>query len=209
MSASTAKRTKPIKRIKRIRQCILAACVALTTAASCHASSPEDKPAEATLDAASAQIENAFSPDAKAEELVLKVINTSSSSIRLAAYSFSSPSIVKALLDAKKRGVNVMVLVDYVRNQKKNNWAALNRLVAAGIATRTISVYAIHHDKYIIADEQSVQNGSFNYTRDAAEANSENVIVFWRNPELAKSFLRHWESRWSAGVDYKTMLITK
>ncbi|MFZ6640975.1 phospholipase D family protein [Undibacterium sp. TC4M20W] len=161
------------------------------------------------LDASSAQIENAFSPDAKAEELVLKVINTSTSSIRLAAYSFSSPTVVKALLDAKKRGVNTMVLVDYRRNQKKPNWAALNRLVAAGIATRTISVYAIHHDKYIIADEQTVQNGSFNYTRDAAEDNSENVIVFWRNPELAKSFLRHWESRWSAGVDYKTMPLVK
>ncbi|MFZ6734038.1 phospholipase D family protein [Undibacterium sp. Ji42W] len=192
-----------------IKRLILVASVALLIAPSCHASSPEDKPAGTILDASSAQIENAFSPDAKAEELVLKVINTSTSSIRLAAYSFSSPTVVKALLDAKKRGVNVMVLVDYGRNQKKPNWAALNRLVGAGIATRTIAVYAIHHDKYIVADEQTVQNGSFNYTRDAAEANSENVIVFWRNPELAKSFLRQWESRWSAGVDYKTMLVTK
>ncbi|MFZ6775871.1 phospholipase D family protein [Undibacterium sp. Ji83W] len=188
-----------------IKQLLLAVSSALLMAASCRASPLEDKPAGAILDAASAQIENAFSPDAKAEELVLKVINAAVSSIRLAAYSFSSPTVVKALLDAKKRGVNIMVLVDYRRNQKKPNWAALNRLVVAGIATRTISVYAIHHDKYIIADEQTVQNGSFNYTRDAAEDNSENVIVFWRNPELAKSFLRHWESRWSAGVDYKTM----
>ncbi|MFZ6678828.1 phospholipase D family protein [Undibacterium sp. Tian12W] len=192
-----------------IKRLILAANLALLIAPSCHASSLEDKPAGTILDASSAQIENAFSPDAKAEELVLKAINTSTSSIRLAAYSFSSPTVVKALLDAKKRGVNIMVLVDYRRNQKKTNWTALNRLVAAGIATRTISVYAIHHDKYIIADEQTVQNGSFNYTRDAAEDNSENVIVFWRNPELAKSFLRHWESRWSAGVDYKTMPLVK
>jgi len=192
-----------------IKRLILAASLALLIAPSCHASSPEDKPAGTIQDAASAQIENAFSPDAKAEELVLKLINTSTSSIRLAAYSFSSPNVVKALLDAKKRGLNIMVLVDYRRNQKKPNWTALNRLVAAGIATRTISIYAIHHDKYIIADEQTVQNGSFNYARDAAEDNSENVIVFWRNPELAKSFLRHWESRWSAGVDYKTMPVTK
>lgn len=191
------------------KRLVLAASFALLIEPSCHASSPEDKPAGTIQDAASAQIENAFSPDAKAEELVVKVINTSTSSIRLAAYSFSSPTVVKALLDAKKRGVNIMVLVDYRRNQKKPNWTALNRLLAAGIATRTISVYAIHHYKYIIADEQTVQNGSFNYTRDAAEDNSENVIVFWRNPELAKSFLRHWESRWSTGVDYKTMPVTK
>ena len=188
-----------------IKQLVLASGLTLLIAAYCHASPSDEAPAEMRLQAGPAQIENAFSPDAKAEELVLKVINTSTSSIRLAAYSFSSPTVVKALLDAKKRGVNIMVLADHRRNQKKPNWTALNRLVAAGIATRTISVYAIHHDKYIIANEQTVQNGSFNYTRDAAENNSENVVVFWRNPELAKSFLRHWESRWSAGVDYKTM----
>ncbi|MBC3919359.1 phospholipase D family protein [Undibacterium sp. CY18W] len=183
--------------------------ITLVMAPLAHASSTANKhAAEINVGVVSPSIENAFSPDAGAEALVLKVINTSSSSIKLAAYSLSSPSVIQALLDAKKRGVNIMVMVDYLRNQRKNNLAALDRLVNAGIPTRTISVYAMHHDKYIVADEQTVQNGSFNYTLDAAESNSENVVVFWRNPELAKSFLRHWESRWSQAVDYK-MVTTK
>ncbi|MQR00701.1 phospholipase D family nuclease [Glaciimonas soli] len=148
-------------------------------------------------------IESAFSPDDGAEALVLKVINRSVSKIRLAAYSFNSPHVVEALVNAKRRGVDVKVIVDDRRNKRKNSIAALNLLVNADIPTRTISVYAMHHDKYIVSDDLSVQNGSFNYSKDAATSNSENVVVVWNNPELAKAFLGHWENRWSKGIDYK------
>ena len=91
-------------------------------------------------------VESAFSPNAGAEKLVLKLINASNKSIRLAAYSFTSPSVAKALLMAKRRGVDVRVLADEKGNQGKASIAALNLLVNGGIPTRTISSYAIHHD---------------------------------------------------------------
>lgn len=147
-------------------------------------------------------IENAFSPDGGAEALVLKVIDGAASSIRLAAYSFSSPHVVEALLRARQRGVDVRVLVDARRNARKNSRVALDRLAAAGIPTRLIARYALHHDKYIVADGVTVQNGSFNYTADAATANSENVLVVWHSAPLAQSYLAHWENRWASGVDY-------
>lgn len=149
-------------------------------------------------------IETAFSPDAGSEDLVIKVINSSQKSIRLAAYSFTSPNIIRALLDAKKRGVDVRIVVDEKGNKSKSSLAALNLMINADIPTRTISTYAIHHDKYIVSDERHVQNGSFNYSQAAAKSNSENVVVIWNNPELAASFLKHWESRYAQGVDYKS-----
>jgi len=150
------------------------------------------------------EVDCAFSPDGGGELLVLRVINSSQRSIRLAAYSFTSPAVVKALLMAKKRGVDVRVVVDEKGNRGKASVAALNLLVNAGIPTRAISVYAIHHDKYIVADERHVQNGSFNYSKAAAKSNSENVVVIWNNPTLADSFLKHWQSRWEQGVDIKS-----
>lgn len=63
-------------------------------------------------------IESAFSPDSGSEELVLKVINASEHSVRVAAYSFTSPPVVKALLSAKKRGVDVRVVVDDSRRSR-------------------------------------------------------------------------------------------
>ena len=170
----------------------LALCLAMYAPSLLHAAS----------DAPVITIENAFSPDGGAEALVLKVIDNAASSIRLAAYSFSSPHVVDALLRARQRGVEVQVLVDARRNARKNSRAALDRLVAAGIPTRLISRYALHHDKYMVSDGLNVQNGSYNYTADAASANSENVLVVWNSARLAQSYLAHWDKRWSSGVDY-------
>jgi phosphatidylserine/phosphatidylglycerophosphate/cardiolipin synthase-like enzyme len=71
--------------------------------------------------------------------------------------------------------------------------AALSSLVNAGVDVRTISVYPIHHDKVIVADRETVELGSFNYSDAAARRNSENVLVNWRNPKLAEVYLAHFE----------------
>lgn len=149
-------------------------------------------------------IDTAFSPEAGSQALVVKVINSSEKSIRLAAYSFTSPTVVRALLNAKKRGVDVQVVVDEKGNKSKSSIAALNLIVNAGIPARTISRYAIHHDKYIVSDDKHVQTGSFNYSKSAAEKNSENVIVIWNNPDVAASYLRHWQSRFNQGAPAKS-----
>jgi phosphatidylserine/phosphatidylglycerophosphate/cardiolipin synthase-like enzyme len=150
-----------------------------------------------------AQIETGFSPDGDAERLVLKIINSSRQSLRLAAYSFTSPKIVQALVQAKRRGVDVRVVADDSNPKSKSGSAALNLLAGADIYARLNAEYAIHHDKYIIADDRHVQTGSFNYSQAAAKSNSENVIVIWNNPELAQSYLRHWISRFEEGSDYR------
>jgi len=152
--------------------------------------------------APSSRTEVAFSPDAGSEALVVKVIDSTSKSLYLAAYSFTSPAIVQALLQARKRGVDVQVVVDEKGNKSKASIAALNLLVGAKIPTRTISVYAIHHDKYIVADEETVETGSFNYSKAAATSNSENVIVIWKNPKLAETYLDHWNDRWNKAKTY-------
>lgn len=152
---------------------------------------------------ATAQIESGFSPEGSAERLILKVINASQKSLRLAAYSFTSPTVTRALMDARRRGVDVRVVVDDKGNKSKSGVAALNLLVGAGIPVRSIDDYAIHHDKYLIADGVHVQTGSFNYSQAAANANSENVIVIWHNADVAASYQRHWASRFEKGKEVK------
>lgn len=138
----------------------------------------------------------AFSP-----ALVVKVIASAHESIRLAGYSFTSPSVVKALLEAKRRGVDVRVLVDDKGNRGAASRAAMRLVVGGQIPMRVISMYAIHHDKYIVVDGRHTQTGSFNYSERAATLNSENVIVVWSDPEVAKRYIGHFEDRWRHGVD--------
>ena len=150
---------------------------------------------------ASPPIEVAFSPEAGAEALVLKVIGSARQSIRLAGYSFTSPSVVRGLLDAKRRGVDVKILLKDKGNRGLASVAAMNLIVGAGIPLRVVSAYAIHHDKYVVVDRKHTETGSFNYSQAAAKSNSENVLVIWGNPAVAGRFLAHWESRWRQGIE--------
>lgn len=146
-------------------------------------------------------VEVAFSPEAGAQTLVLNTLNSAQRSVRLAGYSFTSPEVVSSLIEAHKRGVAVKVLVDDRGNRSTTSTAALRLLVASGIPVRTISTYSIHHGKYIVVDEAHTQTGSFNYSRAAAQANSENVIVIWNNVTVAALYTQPWLSRWTQGKD--------
>ncbi|QHQ29942.1 phospholipase D family protein [Xanthomonas albilineans] len=158
-------------------------------------------PTPATAAEAAAQV--GFSPEGTGRSLVIDVINTARRELRVMAYSFTAPDIVQALIAAKKRGVDVLVVVDAKQSQQRTQAAALNTLATAGVQVRLNGRYQIMHDKVIIADHKTVQTGSFNYTRSAEQANSENVIVLWDVPGYAGEFLQHWQSRWDQARPYQ------
>lgn len=150
--------------------------------------------------APSAQV--GFSPEGSALQLVLKTIESAQQEIRLMGYSFTSPEMVSALVRAKRRGVDVRIVLDEKGNRSKASQAAMNIVVNAGIPLRTNGRYAIMHDKVIIVDNHTVEAGSFNYTRSAASRNSENVLVINEVPEVAQTYLQHWQSRWDGGTEW-------
>ncbi|MBR8034651.1 phospholipase D family protein [Burkholderia vietnamiensis] len=143
-----------------------------------------------------------YSPEGTAEHLVMTSIERARQSVRLAAYTFTSAAVSRALVGAKRRGIDVAVLADAKESAKRTQQAALNVLVQAGIPTRTISAYAIHHDKFIVIDGVAVETGSFNFSAAAASRNSENALLLTGCPDLARSYLNHWQSRWNQGADY-------
>lgn len=154
---------------------------------------------------AASRLEVGFSPDGSAEKLVLDSINSARSSIRLAAYSFTAPPVVRALVDAKRRGVDVAVVVDHKHNDKSDKArAALNLLINAGVPTRTVAAFSIQHSKYAVIDGQHVQTGSYNYSASAARFNSENVLVVWNHAALARAYLDNWQQLYERGQPYKS-----
>ncbi|EOC0012233.1 phospholipase D family protein [Cronobacter turicensis] len=144
-----------------------------------------------------------FSPEGSAQNAIIDLINSAQRQIRVAAYSFTSPVIVKSLIRAKQRGIDVRIVVDENGNKSKSSVAAMSLVKSAKIPLRTISKYAIHHDKFIVVDGESVETGSFNYSSSANSKNSENAIVLYNMPQVAKPYLSHWESRWQEGTDWQ------
>ena len=151
----------------------------------------------------SRRIEVGFSPEGSAQKLVLRTIDAATSSIRVAAYVFTSPDVTRALVAAKQRGVDVAVIADHRSNLEEQRSTAgrhaLTLLAKAGIPTRTVKAYPIHHDKFMVVDGMAVETGSFNFTAAAAKSNSENALVVWNDPALAETYLSHWQSRWDQG----------
>lgn len=155
--------------------------------------------------AAEPSVDVGFSPEGSARTLVLETIASARSSIRMLSYSFTAPDIMRALADARRRGVDVKIVVDERGNRSKSSIAAMNFIVNSGIPLRTDHHYPIQHDKVIIVDGQTVETGSFNYTASAERRNSENVVVIRNLPSLARTYLLHWQERWDNGQDYQSV----
>lgn len=123
-----------------------------------------------------------FSPNGGATEAIVKVISGAGKSIEVQAYSFTSAPIAEALIQAKRRGVEVTAILDDSQRADKNSQA--NRIAEGEIATYFDSKHAIAHNKVIIVDGLSVVTGSFNFSKAAEENNAENLLVV-RDPGVA------------------------
>jgi phosphatidylserine/phosphatidylglycerophosphate/cardiolipin synthase-like enzyme len=160
--------------------------------------------ATSTVHAASVDV--AFSPHGGAEVLVLRTIASSQKSIHLLGYSFTAAPVVRALLEAKHRGVDVAVTGEYRSNIEQGRSgkarAAPAALVNASIPVRIVSIFPDQRSKYLVVDEQTIETGSYNYSQQAARFNSENVLVVTGEPVLARAYLANWREVSAAGEPY-------
>lgn len=132
----------------------------------------------------------------QAENVVLKVIATSRSTLLVAAYSYTSPVFAEALVAAKRRGVDVRVVMD--KSQRSERYTSATFLSHMGIPVRIDAQHKIMHNKYMISDGAHVQLGSLNYTRSGVKSggNAENVLAAWSNNALANAYTQDWIIHW-------------
>lgn len=124
------------------------------------------------------------------EKRILELIQSANKSIHVQSYSFTSPNIVKALIEAHNRGVKVNLILDK-ENEKRSSDAVL-ALVKHKIPVKIRRLSGIAHSKIMIIDEKIVQTGSYNYTRNANERNDENILIIYNSPEITKKYVENW-----------------
>ena len=173
----------------------LAFAVAAAVAPHLRASPILDCPAGQTGD-----VEIVFSPRPPDAGLraVERVIDSARRSIDMAAYEFTSKPVADALRRAKTRGVAIRILAD----ERSNRDAARSQapqLAREGVAVRYNGAYAIMHDKFLVADIETVQTGSLNFTYSAERRNAENILVLWRSPCAAQIYAGQFETLWDEG----------
>ena len=103
-----------------------------------------------------------FSPPGGCEAMVVAFINSAKDSVFVQAYSFTSAPIANALIDQKKAGRDVEVILD--KSDPTEKGGQLQNLLIGGVTVFVDSKHAIAHNKVVIVDHLRVETGSFNYT---------------------------------------------
>ncbi len=153
-------------------------------------------------------IEVYFTPSDVPIEKIIYLIDHSKKSIDVAMYSFTSRPLAQSLINAKKRGVKVRLLLDGEWNSPKNKFSKFSYLIKNGLDVRLAKAhkyydrYGIMHNKFAIFDDKIVETGSLNWTAQAPKANDENVLIIDRT-DIANVYKKHFEELWNQAVPAK------
>lgn len=131
-----------------------------------------------------------FSPNGGCTERIIQEIGKAQFRVRVQAYSFTSAPIAKAILEAKKRGVDCEVILD--KSQETQNYSELDFFHNQGIPTYIDDRHAIAHNKVILLDDSTVITGSFNFSKAAEESNAENLLILTGDTELAAKYAANY-----------------
>jgi phosphatidylserine/phosphatidylglycerophosphate/cardiolipin synthase-like enzyme len=105
------------------------------------------------------------------------------------AYSFESERIAKALVEAHKRGIEVKVIIDDNKADKKSEADYLER---KGISTYLDSKHEKAHNKIILIDGHTVITGSFNFSDE--EKKTDNLVVIQGKPKIIEAYESNFQS---------------
>jgi phosphatidylserine/phosphatidylglycerophosphate/cardiolipin synthase-like enzyme len=152
-------------------------------------------------------VQACFSPQGKCSSHILREIESAKQELLVAVYAFTSVDLASALVQAKKRGVAVQVVVDREFDRANENSKA-RFLGAQKIPVRRVSGVqltmqdkepGLMHQKFAVIDRRLVFTGSYNWTHSAESRNDENLLMFRNAGPLAeeyrKAFFQLWERK--------------
>lgn len=128
-----------------------------------------------------------FTPDDNITNLLVELIKEEKEAIKVAMYYLSEVKIIKELIEAKKRNIEIEVIIDN-GCITKINLSNLHKLVSCDISLNVFGKKVergpmpLMHNKYFIF-KRNIENktilttGSFNCTYSAQARNKENLII--------------------------------
>lgn len=139
------------------------------------------------------EIEVYFSPQYKSCSRVTEVINSAQKYIYIPSFLITHKHIAEALVNAKKRGVDVKIILDgnsSVTRNTKHQYLREN-----GIKLKFENYAGKLHSKTMIIDDKYLILGSMNFSNSGENKNDENLLVI-KNPELAHNYKEFFLYLW-------------
>jgi phosphatidylserine/phosphatidylglycerophosphate/cardiolipin synthase-like enzyme len=141
-----------------------------------------------------------FSPHGGCTDAILSQINQAKTEILVQAYSFTSKPIARALIQAKKRGVKIIAILD--KSNRTQRYSAAPCLKDMEIPVYIDDKHAIAHNKIMIIDNRVVITGSFNFSMAAETKNAENLLILDDLPDLTRAYRDNFQHHLSHSVPY-------
>jgi phosphatidylserine/phosphatidylglycerophosphate/cardiolipin synthase-like enzyme len=124
-----------------------------------------------------ASVEVWYGPEDRPLEHLVRMYDRAKRYIFVAVYGLTSPLTVKALVDAKRRGVDVRVVTDRERLEDVKQQTALSTLREAGIPIKINRHEGLMHLKQAVIDDEINANGSMNQTTSGNRYNDERLDI--------------------------------
>jgi len=140
------------------------------------------------------KIEFWFLPDDhQAVPYLLNMLETAKKSIRVAMFTFTRQDFAQALIDAKKRGDQSDVVIDYNSGQGVSA-IVVKLLKNGGVPVRLSSGTGLLHHKFAYIDENILINGSANWTKAAFTKNDDCFMILHNLKPEQKQFMNQlWD----------------
>ena len=135
-------------------------------------------------------------PDDTAAPLV-RAIEGARKSLRIKMFLFSDPALMKALIAAKKRGVDVRVMLNPARRSgEADNKVTKKRLEAADIEVLDSNpAFDVTHEKSMVVDEESAYVKSLNWVTKNLTETRDYAVVTTRTKEV-REIIECFEADW-------------
>jgi phosphatidylserine/phosphatidylglycerophosphate/cardiolipin synthase-like enzyme len=131
-----------------------------------------------------------FSPKGGCQEAIVKEIGKARREILVMAYSFAAEPLVMALVEAKKRGVHVEILLD--KSCELERPSDLRIFLEHGLDPKIDHDHAVAHSKVMVIDKKTVATGSYDFTNQAENDNAENLLVIKGHPDVVGWYRDHF-----------------
>src|SRR5437899_12951528 len=103
-----------------------------------------------------------YAPEDKPADRLVALYKGARHEIFIATYGLTYPPVVKALVAAKKRGVDVRIITDRGKLDDRNQRSALETLLLAGIPIKINRHDGLMHVKQVVVVDQVITSGSVN-----------------------------------------------
>jgi phosphatidylserine/phosphatidylglycerophosphate/cardiolipin synthase-like enzyme len=149
------------------------------------------------------QVENYLTKkDGNSAEILIKEINTAQKKLDIAIYSITKEDIANAILNAKKKGIDVKVITDSENSKSKTQKEILDKFKQRGIPIKINTPTGLTHLNFTILDNMEALGGCYNYLEDVTDNNGENLIIM-KKPDIVNEYSAGFNAMWNNTNDYE------